>query len=92
MPDSDEALAILRLAWRVDALDKWRERVDTRLDSCEEAQDKMIETQKIAAGVAKELERRGVGSSTLQLSLWQKLGGAVAGALVVADALRGLIS
>jgi hypothetical protein len=87
----DLELAALRLAWRVDALDKWRERVEHRLDSIEAATDAVIESQKIAAGVAAELARRGVGPSTLSLTWWQKLGGAVAGALLVADALRGLV-
>lgn len=91
MAQDDLELAVLRLAWRVDALDKWRERVESRLDACETAQEGLVESQKIAQGVAAELERRGVGPSTLSLTWWQKLGGAVAGALLVADALRGLV-
>lgn len=92
MPQDDVELALLRLAWRVDSLDKWRERVESRLDACEMQQEQLVESQRIAEGVAAELERRGATSRELRLTWWQKVGGFAAGALLVADAVRGLVS
>lgn len=94
MPDSDEQLAILRLAWRVDSLDRWRDKIDKRVDDCERGIEGLTKAQEIAEGVAEKLRETGVTvqAGGLGLTWWQKLGGALMGAVVVIDAIRGLIS
>ena len=98
MPEGDNELAILRLAWRVDALDKWRKQASDEIAQLRKELENVTNEQKIAAGVAAELQKRGAlrrasdQPATLSLTWYQKLGGAVAGALLVADAVRGLLS
>lgn len=52
MPDDDVSLAILRIAWRLDALDKWREQVDGRMVEFERGLRRVVEADKIGAAVA----------------------------------------
>lgn len=94
VPDSDLELALMRLAWRIDSLDRWRKGVEQQLGGLSQKVDSVTRAQEIAEGVAEKLRETGV---TVQpggfgLTWWQKLGASIGGALVVADALRGLIS
>lgn len=83
MSTDDEALAILRLAWRVDALDKWRETVDHRLAANEEGLRKVIQTDEIAEAVALRVRQdRGIA-----LTVGQKIGGFLLGFALVADVI-----
>ena len=95
--EDDDRLAIVRLAWRVDSLDKWRDRVEKRLDGVEEAVDGLKKADEIAQAVADKLANPtpdqprptvNVGGS---LNWPQKIGGLVVGGLIVVDALRGLL-
>jgi hypothetical protein len=80
-----------RIEWRLDALDKWREaHVDPVLAQHERELDDVTRAQEIARAVADELaktKREDDGA----LPLWQKVGAAIAGAVVLADSLRGLV-
>ena len=95
MPERDSELALLRLAWRVDALDKWREGIDHQLGVLREELDGMTEAQKIAEAVTAKLTSAAdpVQVKTgLNLTWYQKAGAFLAGALILADAVRGLVS
>lgn len=95
-----------RLAWEIEELKRWRQDVDKLLSNHEAELNGLVNAQKIAAGVARELQKRGVTgegiaaevekrggvSQAVVLTWWQKLGGAIVGAIVIIDALRGLIS
>ena len=97
-----------RHEWRIDSLTRYAKALERRVKACEDGLDDVTEAQKIAKAVADELGRRrepaehvahatadeleargGVG---LALTWWQKLGGAIMGAIVVIDAIRGLVS
>ena len=94
MPDSDLELAVLRLAWRLESLDKWREEVDRQLGVLEDQVDGLTTQEEIAAAVSERLHAGEPLPTRPQiLESWPaRIGALVAGALVVADALRGLIS
>lgn len=95
MPDRDAELALLRLAWRVDALDKWRDSIDNQLAVLREEIDGVTEAQKIAEGVAARLTSTSAPVNVktgLSLTWYQRLGALIAGALILADAVRGLVS
>lgn len=104
-------------AGRISELERWREReAEPALSELHKHLTAVADEQRIAAGVADELRRRGIQTSptqasvertaqrvtekieergitpTLALTFWQKLGGFVAGALLLADAVRGLVS
>ena len=97
-----------RLGWRIDSLDRWRRDVDHRLRAAEDEIDAVTKAQEIAEAVADELAKASApaehvahatadeiesrGGTRLALTWYQKLGGAVMGAIVVIDAIRGLVS
>lgn len=93
-----------RLGWRVDSLYRWRKEIEQRLGATEEAVDNVTEAQKIAKAVATELSKvasppadrvaQAVAERGTKLTLtwYQKAGAFVAGALLLADAVRGLVS
>lgn len=83
----DVSLSILRLAWRLDSLDKWRDRVDKRLDDLDAKVDGVVNAQTIAEAVTDELEKR----KTFEWSTLSKLGATVAGLVVVAESVKGLL-
>lgn len=94
--DDDDRLAIVRLSWRVDSLDKWRDRVDKRLDAVEDGIDGLRKADEIAQAVADKLADPAPGQPKPTVNVggslsWpQKLGGIIVGGLVVADTVRGL--
>lgn len=65
----DLELAVMRLAWRLDSLDKWREVVDGRVRDLDEGMRRMVNAQEIAEAVAARLSAR----NRLELTLAQKL-------------------
>jgi hypothetical protein len=68
--DSDLELAVLRLSWRLDAIDTWRrETVDPQLVTLNEGLRRMVTAQEIAKAVAHELGER----KRLELTWGQKL-------------------
>lgn len=85
-PDRDLELAVVRLSWRLGALDDWRKDVDRRLATMGEAIEKMDRSEEIAREVAKRLR------PSAQLTWYQKAGALLAGALVLSDAVKGLVS
>lgn len=76
----------MRLAWRVDALDKWRTETDNRLHDHDEAIRKMVTAQEIAEAVAARLSAR----NRFELTLGQKLIGLVFAGASFASILHGL--
>lgn len=93
-PERDLELAILRLAWRLDALDKWREQVVKQVAACEESIEGLAEADRIAAAVAEAIRHDPPPVSTAitaGLTWWQRLGAFCAGALILAAAIRGLV-
>lgn len=50
--DHDTELAVLRLAWRLDSLDRWRERVDADLSEIGRKVDTVTRADEIAHAVA----------------------------------------
>lgn len=62
-----------RHAFRLDALDEWRDTVDARLQRLDESVRNMVNAQEVADAVAARLGAR----KRLELTLWQKLIGAV---------------
>lgn len=85
--ERDLDLAVLRVAWRLDALDEWRKQVEHRLGTLEDSVDVLTETDKIARAVAARVndDRR------LVLTGMQKLGATLMSLVILADAIRGLI-
>ena len=86
-PDSDLGYALMRLAWRIDALDEWRKDMEKRLGDVETLAHKIDRSDEIAREVAKRLNSRGAS-----YAWWQKAGALLGGALVLADAVKGLVS
>lgn len=94
-PGRDLELAVLRLAWRLDALDRWREETVKQLAACEESIENLAEADRIAEAVAEAI-RQEPPTITPQriaagLTTWQRWGAFAAGALLLADAVKGLI-
>lgn len=85
--DRDNELAILRLAWRVDALDKWRERIDTFCTETTATLDSLTRADEIADAVASRMEK----THTLHLTLVQRVAALVVGVSTFAAALKVLI-
>lgn len=81
-------LRIAKIEWRLKALDEYRTTVDKRLGTCETAIDGMAKAEEIAKQVAARMNT----TKSLQFSLWQKVGGALFGALVVAESAKGLFT
>lgn len=93
-----------RLGWRADSLDRWRRDVERRLAAAEDGIDAVTRAQEIAKAVAAELSKtssppadrvaEAVAERGTKLSLtwYQKIGGVIMGAIVVVDAIRGLVS
>lgn len=86
---------MLRLAWRVDALDRWRSEVVTEVAELRRDCDELAETDRIAQAVAAAVrdnppavtpQRIAAGMTT-----WQRWGAFAAGALLLADAVKGLL-
>lgn len=105
----------MRLAWRLDALDKWRENIEkdreqfrrevsSTFSEIRGELEAVTKAQEIASAVAEELAKHhsppaervaeavAERGTKLSLTWWQKLGGVVMGAIVVIDAVRGLVS
>lgn len=85
----------LELEFRADAIDRWRDRVDRRLDAAEDGIDGLKKADEIAQAVADKLgdpetQPRPTVNVGGSLNWPQKLGGIIVGGLVVADSLRGL--
>lgn len=58
----------MRLAWRVDALDDWREKVDVWRTETDDSLRAIVQTDRIAEAVSKRMsERHGVYLSRVQL-------------------------
>jgi hypothetical protein len=83
---------LYRTEWRIGSLFAWRKTVDRRLDEIEEEVEGMTRTKEIAEAVAAELEKRQPRPARISLTWWQKLGGIAAGAILVIDAAKGLLS
>ena len=93
----------LPLPVRVALLEARQAEFELELERLEESVDQITTEDKIRAGVRRELQAREplVASATaarvatvgapLRLSLPQKIGGAVAGAILVIDAVRGFV-
>ena len=88
-----------RLGWRLDSLDRWRGEIERRLNLVEDGVDDLNEANRIAHAVAEELSKKSESGEpalsvrqTVALTFWQKLGGIVGGAILLADAVRGLVS
>lgn len=92
--DRDLELALLRLSWRLDALDRWRDDVTKRLDELDAQVEGLEEADRIAAAVAEAIRHDPppVGQAlTSGLSVWQRWGAFCAGALLLAAAVKGLL-
>lgn len=88
-----------RLGWRIDSLDRWRKEIDRKINTLEDGIDDLNEANRIAQAVAEELSKRTESGEPavsirqrVELTFWQKLGGIVAGMILLADAVRGLVS
>lgn len=92
-PGRDLELAVLRLAWRLDAIDRWREETVKQLAACEESIENLAESDRIAEAVAEAIRQEPPTPQRIAagLTTWQRLGAFAAGALVLADAVRGLV-
>lgn len=96
-PREDVELALVRNSWRIDSLDRWRDKVEKRLDTIEEAVDGLKKADEIAQAVADKLADPSPGQPKPTVNVsgslnWpQKIGGLVVGGLIVVDALRGLL-
>lgn len=78
----------MRLAWRLDALDKWRGDVDTWRVHTDERLSAIIRTDEIADAIAARVHAgRTLGLSTLQKAVLM-----VAALIAAADGLKGLIT
>lgn len=70
MPDEIDERTILRLVWRVDDLDKWRETVDGRLGWLTRELERLVKADEIADAVASKMnEREGWHLSVIQRRL-----------------------
>ncbi len=83
MAERDLELALLRLAWRIDALDEWRKDVDLDRARLKD----LVKADEIAEAVAKKVNHE----RTLQLTLVQKAVAFLVGALAVAGSIKGLL-
>lgn len=58
MPDDSDRLAILRLAWRADAIDAWRKDVEARLTWNTRELERLVKADEIADAVASKMNER----------------------------------
>ena len=93
-PDSDADLAILRLAWRLDALDQWRKEIEQRVAGNSRELERLVKADEIADAVAAKLgeaqsERLTEGSFRLtKMQTWAAIVSVgVAGVGVILSAL-----
>lgn len=87
MPADDVEMAVLRLAWRLDALDKWREKVDDNLSELERGLRAIVDEDKIEKAVRTAVRNE----RTLGLTFVQKVAVGLVGAVSLADAIKGLV-
>ena len=64
----DSSLAILRLAWRLDALDEWRRTVEKRVGAIEHELGELVRAAEIMEAVAEKMEQ----THTLHLTKVQR--------------------
>lgn len=78
----------MRLSWRLGDLDTWRERVERELGALRKDLDSVTKADEIADAVRSAVREE----RKLRLTLPQSIGALLTGALLVADAVKGLIS
>ena len=59
MAAGEHDLELARLQWRVDALDKWRERVDAWRGATDDVLGELTRTEEIAEAVAEKMSEAG---------------------------------
>lgn len=87
MADSDVELAIMRLAWRLDALDKWREEISELVAGNRRELDRLVKADEIAEQVADRLRHE----RTLHLTIVQKALITVVTVVGLAGSIKALI-
>lgn len=89
MPDDQGSeLALLRIAWRLDAFDQWRTRIDLRFEALERELQRLVKADEIAEAVAAKMK----SERTLQLTFVQKTVALLVGAVAIADGIRGFLT
>lgn len=84
---ADLELAVLRLAWRLDALDEWRREVSEQVAGNRRELERLVKADEIADAVADKVNE----TRTLHLTFVQKAAAFIVGLVAVADGIRGLI-
>ena len=87
MAEGDLDVRLARCEWRLEALDRWRDRVEQRMTVVEDRTGALARADEIAKIVAERVD----GNRKLQLSSFQKIGGLIAGALFAAAQIKGLL-
>ena len=87
MEARDYEVRLAKSEWRLEALDRWRDRVEARMVELENRTAALARADEIATAVAQKVN----GTRSLQLSWLQKAGALVAGALFLAAQVKGLI-
>lgn len=86
--ERDLDLAVLRLAWRLDAIDEWRDKIDRRLGEHEAQLDHLMRADEIADAISERLK----SERTMRLSWAQRVGAFLIGTAAVAANIRGFWS
>lgn len=87
MTDSDLELALMRLAWRIDALDAWRQEISELVAGNRRELDRLVKADEIAEQVAERLRKE----RTLQLTIVQKALITVVTLVTLAGGIKALI-
>lgn len=90
-PHRDVELAILRLSWRVDALDAWRKELDTKLLRIEAQVSEIVSSERIADEVALRLATARDARRRLELTFLQKFAVVVVSLVSLAGAAKEFI-
>lgn len=88
MADSDVELAVLRLAWRLDALDQWRKETDDALHELENGLRAIVNEDEIEKAVRTAVRKE----RTVGLTFVQKLALTIVAGITIADGIKGLVS
>jgi hypothetical protein len=84
--DDDNALAIMRLAWRVDALEEWRKHIGERVALNSRELERLVKADEIADEVSKRLNSQ----QSFRLTTVQKRVAILAAAAAGLSTLAGL--
>lgn len=87
MDDSDR-IHLLRIGWRLDALDEWRRETESRLGGIEQQVSELVKADQIAEAIARRME----ANKELHLSVAQRYWAIGFGVVASLGSIGGIVA